>query len=154
MFTLGIFSEIWGCSRNVKVPSSSYKRVSKGTCKGIHNFWDEYRLSGIPCPLPFRNFCNFHAFVRETNVGDSIRFLDPQHWLPLWFLSKTTHDASIEKVQEEHAHWGWPGRSSHRTGQWKLSHCRTFVDFRPREESKTWSHTESTSRETLCESLK
>jgi hypothetical protein len=28
----------WGCFRNVKVPSSPYKRGREGTCKWIHNF--------------------------------------------------------------------------------------------------------------------
>jgi hypothetical protein len=28
-----------GCFRNVKVPSSPYKRGREGTCKRINNFW-------------------------------------------------------------------------------------------------------------------
>jgi hypothetical protein len=30
---------VWGYFRNVKVPSSPYKRGREGTCKRIHNFW-------------------------------------------------------------------------------------------------------------------
>jgi hypothetical protein len=41
-----------GYFRNVKVPSSPYKRGREGTCKRIHNFWGEHRLSEILC-LPF-----------------------------------------------------------------------------------------------------
>jgi hypothetical protein len=38
MFTLGIFLGSEWYFRNVKVPSSPYKRGREGTCKRIHNF--------------------------------------------------------------------------------------------------------------------
>jgi hypothetical protein len=38
MFILGIFLGSQGYFRNVKVPSSPYKRGREGTCKRIHNF--------------------------------------------------------------------------------------------------------------------
>jgi hypothetical protein len=41
----------WGCFRNVKVPSSPYKRGREGTCKRIHNFWGLSSLLEILCLL-------------------------------------------------------------------------------------------------------
>jgi hypothetical protein len=40
-----------GCFRNVKVPSSPYKRGRVGTCKGIRNFWGLSSLWEILCLL-------------------------------------------------------------------------------------------------------
>jgi hypothetical protein len=74
---------IRGCFRNVKVPSSPYKRGREGTCKGIHNFWGVSSLLEI-LSLLFRELCSRLKCSRVlyscTSVfGDPIRiFGHPQ----------------------------------------------------------------------------
>jgi hypothetical protein len=64
---------IRGYFRIVKVPSSPYKRGREGTCKGVHNFWGEYKLLEILC-LQVVTFV--HLFLTLV-FGDSIRFFGP-----------------------------------------------------------------------------
>jgi hypothetical protein len=45
-----------GCFRNVKVPSSPYKRGREGTCKWIHNLWSLSSPWEILCLLQ-RHHC-------------------------------------------------------------------------------------------------
>jgi hypothetical protein len=45
-----------------------------GTCKAVHNFWGEYRLSEIPCLPDFRELC---IFFRSLHVRGSLPIFGP-----------------------------------------------------------------------------
>jgi hypothetical protein len=82
MFTLGIFLVSEGYFRNVKVPSSPYKRGRKGTCKGIHNFWGLSSLWGDSvsyCVITVleRAYCSFfriRGFYPDFRIPQTVRW--------------------------------------------------------------------------------
>jgi hypothetical protein len=70
MLTLGIFLGSEGYFRNVKFPSSPYKRGREGTCKRIHNFWGLSSLLEIPGLLQ-RHLCTWTERVRFSLLSCS-----------------------------------------------------------------------------------
>jgi hypothetical protein len=114
-------------------------------CKGIHNFWGEYRLSDILCLPVFRDLC---ALVRDSCVRGLHSIFGPLNIGTHRSSSqKTTHDATTEEVQEEYFHLDRPRRSLPWRRQRNLSHSRTFTHHRSRTKSKTWGSPESKSWE-------
>jgi hypothetical protein len=82
MFTLGIFLGSEGYFRNVKVPSSPYKRGREGTFKSIHNFLGLRSLWGDSLsPLASLLYLNVPT-VLSVVFGDPIRIFGyPQQGL-------------------------------------------------------------------------
>jgi hypothetical protein len=63
-----------------KSPFVSLLKGHEGACKGVHNFWGEYRLLGIPC-LP--SLCDSHALILDSCVRGLHPIFGPQHSLVL-----------------------------------------------------------------------
>jgi hypothetical protein len=92
-----------------KVPSPPYKSGFEGTCKGIHNFWDRYKLSGKPCPLAFTRFL---VLVLESCVRDLHPIFGPPTLAPIVVLAnkqltmppqkKSKKNTPAEANQEDH----------------------------------------------------
>jgi hypothetical protein len=61
-----------------KRPSSPYKMGLVGTCKGIHNFWGENRLSEIPC---LHALTYFRVLIRKF-CSTCVRGPLPIFWPP------------------------------------------------------------------------
>jgi hypothetical protein len=84
-------------------------------------------------------FCSCDLVFR-----DPFRFFrPPQHWCPPCFSRKTTHDATIEEVQEERSHRDRPRRTPSWRRQRNLSSYGTFAHHRSRAEGKTRGSPES-----------
>jgi hypothetical protein len=64
----------WGCFRNVKVPSSPYKRGREGTCKRIQIFWDLSNLLRESLPLSALALCLNVSKTSSLVLGESSKF--------------------------------------------------------------------------------
>jgi hypothetical protein len=94
-----VFPRFKGYFRNVKVPSSPYKRGRMGTCKEVHNFWGEYKLSKIPCLSWIREL---HIFLRFSRVRGDFPIFGPLNiGAYSGFSRRTAHDATTKEIQED-----------------------------------------------------
>jgi hypothetical protein len=143
-----------GCFRNVKVPSSPYKKGREGTCKGIHNFGSLSSLWETLSLLSHHHGAWTSLLFSLTCSGILSGFSDTsQHWRPPCFSRKTIHDTTTEEVQEEHSSWDGSARSPSSLRKWDLFHSRIFKHHRSRTESKTRSSDEGKSWEDSTHSI-
>jgi hypothetical protein len=102
MFTLGIFLGSDAHFRNVKVPSSPYKRGREGTCKRTHNFWGLSSLSGDSLsPLASSLYLNVHT-VLSLVFGDLIGIFGYPPTLDIVFLE--LHSTTQMLTTRTHTH--------------------------------------------------
>jgi hypothetical protein len=73
---------VWGCFRNVKVPSYPYKRGREGMCTRIRNFWDLSSLWGDSLsPLASMLCLNVPTVLSLSCSGISSGFSDTPNTL-------------------------------------------------------------------------